>query len=93
MLRASLETPKTDARESAMARAMGLPDLVVRVLLARGIESPEQAKSFLRPDLGSLHDPFKFSQMQRAVDRIQQALRSGDPILIHGDYDADTAML
>lgn len=68
---------------------MGLPDLVVRVLLARGIESPEQAKSFLRPDLGSLHDPFKFSQMQRAVDRIQQALRSGDPMLIHGDYDAD----
>ena len=66
-----------------------MPDLVVRVLLARGIESPEQAKSFLRPDLGSLHDPFQFTQMQRAVDRVRDALRAGDPILIHGDYDVD----
>ena len=89
MLRAALETPKTDPREQALARTLGLPDLVVRVMLARGIEDPEQAKSFLRPDLGSLHDPFKFTQMQRAVDRIRDSLRSGDPILIHGDYDAD----
>ena len=76
MLRAALETPKTDPREQALARTLGLPDLVVRVMLARGIEDPEQAKSFLRPDLGSLHDPFKFTQMQRAVDRIRDSLRS-----------------
>ena len=89
MLRAALETPTTDPREQALARAMGLPDLVARVLLARGVESPEAAKAFLRPDLGSLHDPFRFTQMQRAVDRVRDALRAGDPILIHGDYDAD----
>ena len=89
MLRAALETPTTDPREQALARAMGLPDLVARVLLARGVESPEAAKAFLRPDLGSLHDPFRFTQMQRAVDRVRDALRAGHPILIHGDYDAD----
>ena len=89
MLRAALETPRPDPREQALARTLGLPDLVVRVMLARGIEDPAQARSFLRPDLGSLHDPFGFTQMQKAVDRIRAALRSGDPILIHGDYDVD----
>ncbi|MFK7740223.1 MAG: single-stranded-DNA-specific exonuclease RecJ [Planctomycetota bacterium] len=89
MLRAALETPGRDPREQALARTLGVPDLVARVLLARGLETPEQARSFLRPDLGSLHDPFQFTQMQRAVDRLRDALRKGEPILIHGDYDVD----
>jgi len=89
MLRALLETPSPDPREQALSRTLGLPDLVARVLLARGINTPEQAKSFLRPDLGSLHDPFAFKDMQKAVDRIRDSLRKGDPILIHGDYDVD----
>jgi len=89
MLRAALETPRPDPREQALARTLGMPDLVARVMLARGIETPEQAKSFLRPDLGSLHDPFQFKDMEKAVARVRDALRSGDPILIHGDYDVD----
>ena len=89
MLRAALETPRPDPRESALARALGLPDLCARVMLARGIDTPELAKGFLRPDLGSLHDPFLFKDMRKAVTRIQQSLRNGDPILIHGDYDVD----
>jgi single-stranded-DNA-specific exonuclease len=89
MLRAALETPRPDPREQALARTLGMPDLVARVMLARGIDSPEQAKSFLRPDLGSLHDPFQFQDMEKAVARVRDALRAGDPILIHGDYDVD----
>ena len=89
MLRAALDTPSPDPREQALARTLGMPDLVVRVMLARGIESPEEARAFLRPDIGSLHDPFRFTHMQRAVDRIRDSLRAGDPILIHGDYDVD----
>ncbi|HEB53145.1 MAG TPA: single-stranded-DNA-specific exonuclease RecJ [bacterium] len=89
MLRAALHTPGTDPREQALARTLGLPDLVARVLLARGYDSPERARAFLRPDLGSLHDPFQFRDMQKAVDRIRDALRRGQPILIHGDYDVD----
>ena len=89
MLRAALETPRPDPREQALAKTLGLPNLVARVMLARDIDSPEKAKSFLRPDLGSLHDPFLFKDMQKAVDRVRDGLRSGDPILIHGDYDVD----
>jgi single-stranded-DNA-specific exonuclease len=46
-------------------------------------------RGFLRPDLGTLHDPFLFRDMEKAVARIRQALRNGEPILIHGDYDCD----
>ena len=73
MLRAALETNGPDPREQVLARALGMPDLVARVLLARGVDSPEAARSFLRPDLGSLHDPFSFTQMTRAVDRVIKA--------------------
>lgn len=81
--------PEPDPRERALARTIGLPELLVRALLARGLDSPEAVKRHLRPDLASLHDPFAFRDMQKAVDRIRQALRSGESILIHGDYDVD----
>ncbi|MBL9079979.1 MAG: single-stranded-DNA-specific exonuclease RecJ [Planctomycetes bacterium] len=89
MLRAAPKTPPPDPRERALARTLGLPDLVVRVLLARGFDDPDRVRSFLRPDLGSLHDPFLFRDMDRATGRIRQALRQSEPILIHGDYDVD----
>jgi len=66
-----------------------VPDLLVRVLLARGIDDPDRVRRFLRPDLGSLHDPFAFRDMHKAVARIREALKKGESILIHGDYDVD----
>ncbi len=89
MQRAALKPPGPDPRERALAKTTGLPDLVVRVLLARGVDSPAAAKAYLRPDLGTLHDPFLFRDMGKAVARIRQALRAGESILIHGDYDVD----
>ena len=89
MQRAASKTPQPDPRERALAHTLGLPDLVVRVLLARGFDDPERVRTFLRPDLRSLHDPFLFRDMRKAVDRIQVALRGREPILIHGDYDVD----
>ena len=68
---------------------MGLPDLVARVLLARGMDDPQQVRNHMRPDLGQLHSPFLFTGMQRAVERIKSAVRSGESILILGDYDVD----
>jgi single-stranded-DNA-specific exonuclease len=89
MQRAAAKTPTPDPRERALARTLGLPDLVVRVLLARGLDDPDRVRSFLRPDLRTLHDPFLFRDMGRAVERIRRALRTDEPILIHGDYDVD----
>lgn len=89
MQSAAPKTPGPDPRERALARTTGLPDLLVRVLLARGLDSPERVKRFLRPDLGSLHDPFAFRDMRKAAERVREALRKGQSILIHGDYDVD----
>ena len=89
MLSKKPESTPTDPREGALAKTLGLPNLVARVLLARGLDTPEKVRAFLKPDLGSLHDPFAFTDMQKAVDRIKLALRNQETILIHGDYDVD----
>lgn len=55
----------------------------------RGIYDYEQAKLFFRPQLSQLHDPFLMKGMQRAVDRITEAIEWHERILIYGDYDVD----
>ncbi len=81
--------PESDPRESALARTIGQSPLVARILLARGLDDPDRARSHLRPNLSSLHDPFSFTQMDGAVDRIRDAIRKGETIVVHGDFDVD----
>jgi len=59
------------------------------VLVNRGIKSPESARDFLNPLIGSLSDPFTLPGMKEAVARIRKASRTGEKVLVHGDYDAD----
>lgn len=80
---------RRDPREGALARTLGIPDLMARVLLARGMDDPEKARQHLRPELDTLSDPFRFVHMERAVARIRDAVARREPILIHGDYDVD----
>ncbi len=62
---------------------------MARVLLARGLDDPDRAREHLKPELRRLTDPFAFTQMERAVARIRQAIQRHERILIHGDYDVD----
>jgi single-stranded-DNA-specific exonuclease len=89
MERSPAVVPDPDPRERALAHTLGLPELVARVLLARKLDDPERIREHIKPQLGRLHDPFAFRQMEQAVDRIHRAVRDGEPILIHGDYDVD----
>lgn len=63
--------------------------LVSQLLLNRGIKSWEEAKTFFRPELEYLHDPFLMKGMHSAVERIVQAIEKKERILIYGDYDVD----
>ena len=63
--------------------------LVSQLLLNRGIKSWEEAKTFFRPELENLHDPFLMKGMHSAVDRIILAIEKEQRILIYGDYDVD----
>src|SRR5579871_2814758 len=75
------------AEALAAALRVGLP--VARVLLAREIFDAESARRFLRPSLDDLHEPARLRGMQEAVERLSRAVRSGEKILIYGDYDVD----
>jgi single-stranded-DNA-specific exonuclease len=55
----------------------------------RGIDTYEKAKSFFRPQLSDLHDPFLMKDMGKAVDRVLSAFSSGEKVLVFGDYDVD----
>ncbi len=59
------------------------------LLNQRQIYNFDQAKSYFRPQLGSLHNPFLMKDMDKAVSRIQQAIANNERILIYGDYDVD----
>lgn len=59
------------------------------LLLQRNIDTFEKAKSFFRPKLNETHDPFLMKDMDKAVERIIQAIANKETILIYGDYDVD----
>src|SRR5690606_11444302 len=72
-----------------LAQDLNVSPVLGRLLLRRGIDSFESARSFFRHDLKHLHDPFLMQDMEKAVDRIGQAISSREKILIYGDYDVD----
>ena len=76
-------------RSRAIARALGVPPVVARLLCQRGCDDPTTARRFLAPDLSHLHDPFLLTDMRPAVDRLLAAVARRERIAIHGDYDVD----
>ncbi|HNP17284.1 MAG TPA: single-stranded-DNA-specific exonuclease RecJ [Fulvivirga sp.] len=62
---------------------------IATILGQRGIQDFESAKSFFRPILDMLHDPFLMKDMDLAVARIKKAFETDEKILVYGDYDVD----
>ena len=70
--------------------AYNLHPVAIRMLHRRGLKTPQEIDQFLNPDWErDVHDPFLFSQMQLAVNRIFDAIDRAEHVVIHGDYDAD----
>ncbi|MFA6950836.1 MAG: single-stranded-DNA-specific exonuclease RecJ, partial [Lentimicrobiaceae bacterium] len=57
-------------KTSSLAKELNVSEVVAELLVQRGIYTYQQAKSFFRPDLNELHDPFLMKDMDKAVDRI-----------------------
>ncbi|MCC7186936.1 MAG: DHH family phosphoesterase, partial [Acidobacteria bacterium] len=83
------DVPADEARAAAIAQALEVPLVVARLLCQRGLTGPAEAARFLSPHLDQLHDPFLLAGMRAGVTRLRQAVASGDPIVVHGDYDVD----
>ena len=74
---------------SELANSLGINPVMGTLLVNRGIRTEEEARKFFRPQLTNLLDPFLFKDMQKAVDRLNEALGKKERILVYGDYDVD----
>lgn len=82
-------SPDEQEKQTSIANALGISSVMAKLLVQRGIYTFDDAKSFFRPDLDQLHDPFLIKDMQKAVDRLNKACENKEKILIYGDYDVD----
>lgn len=73
----------------AIQQALQVDEIIAKLLVQRGIETFEQAKTFFRPTLADLHNPYLMKDMDKAVARIEKAIANNENILVFGDYDVD----
>ncbi|HET8741385.1 MAG TPA: hypothetical protein VFM41_02090, partial [Gaiella sp.] len=75
-------------RVDTLARELGVREITATVLVRRGLDEPDLARAFLAAEPPG-HDPFTLGDMTAAVERIRAAVRDGERICVHGDYDVD----
>ena len=88
-MRWTLKPSPDENKVQHLANALGVDFVIAQLLVQRGIQTFDQAKTFFRPQLQELHDPFLMKDMDKAVQRINHALTNNERILIYGDYDVD----
>lgn len=80
-----------------LSNSLKIPKGIAKVLIARGIKDEKSANKFFEPSLDALYDPFLMKDMEKAIERILNAVKNHERIYIHGDYDVDgttsTAMI
>ncbi|MGY6650115.1 single-stranded-DNA-specific exonuclease RecJ [Wenyingzhuangia sp. IMCC45574] len=74
---------------NSLSKSLGVDKVLAQLLVQRGIETFNEAKSFFRPNLDDLHDPFLMKGMEQAVSRIFQAIENDENMMVYGDYDVD----
>jgi single-stranded-DNA-specific exonuclease len=80
--------PQTE-QTTQLASELSIDTILSTLLLQRGINTFDEAKTFFRPSLEHMHNPFLMKDMDKAVARIEQAIGNKESILIYGDYDVD----
>jgi single-stranded-DNA-specific exonuclease len=85
----SVARPPDPGLVGELSSALSIPQALAALLVLRGYGSESDARAFLRPNLTGLSDPMSWADMPEAVAAVQAAVRRGEPILIHGDYDVD----
>jgi len=73
----------------SLSEELGIDNVLAYLLVQRGIRDFEQARTFFCPQLESLHNPFLMKDMDRAIQRVKEAIEGQEKVLIYGDYDVD----
>lgn len=82
--------PEPDQNEvNNLAKTLKIPQKLAGLLVNRGIIDFAQSESFFRPSLEALHDPLMMKDMDRAIQRVLEAIENQDKVLVYGDYDVD----
>lgn len=82
-------TPTQKAISDNLAKELTVSSVIADLLVQRGINTFDEARKFFRPDLEDLHDPFLMKDMDKAVERLTNAINNNEKILVYGDYDVD----
>ncbi len=72
-----------------LSRIASVSPVIAQILINRGIKTPQNIYDFLNPKISDLSDPFELPGLKTAVERVKVAVKRGEKILVHGDYDAD----
>ena len=83
-----LPSPSEEAVNS-LSEAINISPLLAGILVQRGVQTFDQAKTYFRPELTDLNDPFLMKGLAEAVNRISEAIQKEEKILVYGDYDVD----
>ena len=82
--------PTVSEDEAAgLAQELGITAVTARLLLQRDVRTADEARAFLRPALSGLQEPWSLPDIRPATERILQAVRKGERIVVYGDYDVD----
>ena len=84
-----VEPPPDEAVAARLAGALNIPLPFARLLAQRGYTDAAAARRFLRPTREDLADPSLLPDIGPAVERLTAAVRNGETVLVHGDYDVD----
>jgi single-stranded-DNA-specific exonuclease len=82
-------TSEEQAAAERLSTELEISPVAGRILAARGLRTAAEARSYIRPSLESLHDPFLMRDMGAAVDRLSRAIDNHERIMVYGDYDVD----
>ena len=88
-MRWTLKPKPSEEKINTLANELGVDNIIATLLIQRGIETFDEARTFFRPSLDELHDPYLMKDMDKAVARIEAAIQNDENILVYGDYDVD----
>ncbi|MCG8374447.1 MAG: single-stranded-DNA-specific exonuclease RecJ [Balneolales bacterium] len=81
--------PEQEDVVSVLQRSLGVPGVIAQLLAIRDIKTYDNAKTFFRPAIDLLYDPFLMKDMDEGAERLALAIRRSEKVVVYGDYDVD----